>query len=489
MRNQSIPRQLALLVTAAVGVVILVAVVSYATLSQSLRVSSDLTHSLVESSGRSYSLLTRLSAMQGSLQRLLREKDPDEMEKTLAEVENARLKAVELATTYGPAGAGIRAELELLGAEQKLVVDQLLLGNSGPAYEIYLATYNPRYEAVLAALGGYHTGNEAAAVNEERAESQRLHGIVWKGAGSVLVATVFLLAWSWWMKLRVARTLTAVASELSGASGQLSGASAQVASSSNTLAQGASEQAASLQETSSALEEMSSTTRRNAESAGKATQLAREARIAADRGALDMGEMNVAMAAIEHSSAEIAKILKTIEEIAFQTNLLALNAAVEAARAGESGKGFAVVAEEVRSLAQRSAEAAKETALKIEGATAKTAQGVRISAKVTGGLKEIVTKVGQVDDLVADVAAASREQSEGISQVNLAVSKMDGVTQSNAASAEESASAAEQMSGQANELNGTVVQLLRLVGTNDGRVGSSSADRHVRGSPAVVTRG
>ncbi|HEU5396521.1 MAG TPA: methyl-accepting chemotaxis protein, partial [Verrucomicrobiae bacterium] len=229
-------------------------------------------------------------------------------------------------------------------------------------------------------------------------------------------------------------------------------------------AQGSSEQAASLEETSSSLEEMASMTRRNAENAQKANELAKQARVAADRGVEDMKQMNGAMEAIKTSSDDIAKIIKTIDEIAFQTNILALNAAVEAARAGEAGMGFAVVADEVRNLAQRSAQAAKETAAKIEGAIARTGQGVEITRKVAETLNDIVGKSRQVDELVAEVSSASREQSEGITQVNTAVGQMDKVTQSNAAGAEESAAASEELNAQALAMKESVAHLLRLVG-------------------------
>ncbi len=260
------------------------------------------------------------------------------------------------------------------------------------------------------------------------------------------------------------KVLTEVASTLADGSNQVAASSSQVSSASQSLAEGASEQAASLEETSSSLEEMSSMTLRNTENAEKVKQLATQARQAGDTGAADMKDMIVAMDAIKTSSADIAKIIKTIDEIAFQTNILALNAAVEAARAGEAGMGFAVVADEVRNLAQRCAQAAKETATKIEDAVQKSANGAQISTKVAKSLEEIIAKARQVDELAAEVAAASKEQSQGISEVGKAVTEMDKVTQSNAANAEESASAAEELNAQADSLKEAVRSLLALVG-------------------------
>ena len=177
-----------------------------------------------------------------------------------------------------------------------------------------------------------------------------------------------------------------------------------------------------------------------------------------------MVEMTQAMAAIDTSSAEVAKIVKNIDEIAFQTNILALNAAVEAARAGEAGAGFAVVADEVRSLAQRSAAAAKETADKIEAAIASSRNGSQCSAKVGESLTQIAEKVSSTDALVAEIATAAREQAQGIEQINAAITQMDQVTQSNSASAEESASAAEELDAQAESLKDLVAKLRQLVG-------------------------
>ncbi|HWL14845.1 MAG TPA: methyl-accepting chemotaxis protein, partial [Opitutus sp.] len=235
----------------------------------------------------------------------------------------------------------------------------------------------------------------------------------------------------------VNKTLRRVSAALDDTSAQVTSAASQVSGASQSLAEGASEQAASLEETGASIEELSSMTKRNADSAQQTKELSNHTRSAADTCATDMQEMNRAMDEIKASSSDISKIIKTIDEIAFQTNILALNAAVEAARAGEAGMGFAVVADEVRSLAQRSAQSAKETASKIEEAIGKSEQGVRISGKVAASLGEIVEKARRVDALVAEIATASQEQSQGIQQVNTTVSQMDKVTQSTASNAEE----------------------------------------------------
>jgi methyl-accepting chemotaxis protein len=273
----------------------------------------------------------------------------------------------------------------------------------------------------------------------------------------------------------IAGVLRREAEKLSAGAEQTAAASGQVSAASQMLAEGASEQAASLQETSASLEEISSMTKRNADNAQTTKGLANTARAAADAGSNDMQKMSLAMKEIQSSSDDISKIIKTIDEIAFQTNILALNAAVEAARAGEAGMGFAVVADEVRNLAQRSAQAAKETAAKIETAIAKTTQGVQMSEKVAQGLAEIVTNVRKVDELVAEIATASKEQGDGISQVNTAVAQMDKVTQGNAASAEESASAAQELNSQTHVLRAVVGELLKLVeGTDNAKPAGGS---------------
>ena len=297
--------------------------------------------------------------------------------------------------------------------------------------------------------------------------SSSVANIVKSSKTIIVIALAIGLAVGLLCSILITRSITvpikAVADAIASGASQTSSAAGQVSSASQSLAEGASEQAASLEETSSSLEEMSSMTKRNAESANKVKGLGSQARQAGDAAMGEMQAMSTAMNDIQSSSDDIAKIIKTIDEIAFQTNILALNAAVEAARAGEAGAGFAVVADEVRNLAQRCAQAAKETAMKIEDSVQKSANGVQISVKVAKSLEEIVCKAREVDELAGEVATASVEQSQGIEQVNTAVSQMDKVTQSNAANAEESASAAEELNAQADALNEAVLQLKHLV--------------------------
>ena len=245
---------------------------------------------------------------------------------------------------------------------------------------------------------------------------------------------------------------------------QVSAASGQVSSSSQQLAEGSSEAASSLEEISSSLEEMTSMTKQNAQNAKQATSSADDTQSSAEKGSEAMNRMTVAINKIKDSSDETAKIIKTIDEIAFQTNLLALNAAVEAARAGEAGAGFAVVAEEVRNLALRSAEAAKNTSSLIEESQQYSDNGVKVTAEVSEILNEVILSIKKVTNLVNEVSSATDEQAQGISQVSVAVTQMDQVTQSSAANAEESASASEELTSQAVELSNMVDILVEIVG-------------------------
>jgi len=263
--------------------------------------------------------------------------------------------------------------------------------------------------------------------------------------------------------------ITRISGGLDSGADQVAAASSEVATTSQTLADGASQQASAIEETSSSLEEMSSMTKRNADNAGEARSLMVETRAIVAKVNDHMNNMATAIQEVTKTSEETGKIVKTIDEIAFQTNLLALNAAVEAARAGEAGAGFAVVAEEVRNLAMRAAEAAKNTTSLIDNTIKVVHKSNDLTMQTQEIFKENVEIAGKVGNLVDEIAAASQEQSQGIDQINKAVSEMDKVVQETAASAEESAAAAEELSSQAETMKGMVLEMTRLVtGTSQG---------------------
>jgi methyl-accepting chemotaxis protein len=278
--------------------------------------------------------------------------------------------------------------------------------------------------------------------------------------------------------------LGALVAQIQVAGEQIASGSGQVADGSQSLSQGATEQAASLEQISASMTEMGGQIRQNAENAAQANLLSATARQAAEGGNAQMQQMVQAMGEINESGQNISRIIKTIDEIAFQTNLLALNAAVEAARAGQHGKGFAVVAEEVRNLAARSARAAQETAELIEGSVKKAENGARIADRTAGALGEIVTGITKVSDLVAEIAAASNEQAQGIAQVSQGLGQIDQVTQQNTASAEQSAAAAEELSSQAGQLR----QMLQRFKLKHGHAAPSVVQSPKTAPAAAVVR-
>lgn len=265
----------------------------------------------------------------------------------------------------------------------------------------------------------------------------------------------------------ISSNLREVIDSLNSGAEQVNASSEQLSGASQELSESASEQAAGLQQTTSSLEDMATQTKQSAENAGQAEVAMRETEPRVAKGVEAMQRMTSAMSDIQEASQATSKILKTIDDIAFQTNLLALNAAVEAARAGEAGKGFAVVAEEVRNLAQRSAQAARDTSELIERSLGSSERGSTVAKEVSENLVMIQDSVSQVGTLVMEISAASKEQSTGINEINSVMSEMDKVVQQNASSSEESASAAEELSSQANELKTIVSQLVTLVGSGN----------------------
>jgi hypothetical protein len=307
--------------------------------------------------------------------------------------------------------------------------------------------------------------------------------------GFIVVGVLAALAFAWALARAIIKPIKRAIFGLEEASDQIASASGQVSSSSQQLAEGSSEQAASLEETSSALEEITSMTKQNADNAAQANSLMRESRVIVDKANQTMDALTSSIVEISKASEETQKIIKTIDEIAFQTNLLALNAAVEAARAGEAGAGFAVVAEEVRNLAMRAADAAKNTAALIEGTVKKVKEGNQLVEETNDTFRQMSVSVSKSGELVGEIAAASQEQAQGIGQVNTAVAEMDRVVQSNAANAEESAAAAEEMSAQAVQMREYVTDMVQLVGSTGSQMSAGSKPKGHNKIRPPFTRG
>ncbi|OGQ99717.1 MAG: hypothetical protein A2505_03780 [Deltaproteobacteria bacterium RIFOXYD12_FULL_55_16] len=349
--------------------------------------------------------------------------------------------------------------------ESVLAMQQAALGEEGKkaAVRIYTDQTLPALKEVQATLREIQKEAKNNIMTDEAMLSSAATVRLLVGLLAALSLVIALFT-GWLLNRNLSQALSQISLKMKNEADQVAAASSEVAGSSQNLAERASEQAASLQETSASLEEISSMTRQNSDNAAQADALMRESNAIVTRAGASMAELASSMKTIAKASEETQKIVKTIDEIAFQTNLLALNAAVEAARAGEAGAGFAVVADEVRNLAMRAAEAAKNTAALIDGTVAKIREGAQLANRTNEAFSEIAGSTAKSSALVGEIAGASREQSQGIGQLNQAMNEMDNAVQANAASAEESASAAEELNGMALEMEAQVRELLALVG-------------------------
>jgi methyl-accepting chemotaxis protein len=360
---------------------------------------------------------------------------------------------------YGQDGKPLTEETTVEGA--RTFEHELQFGGS-PVGTMVVGLSTAHVDSVTAALSADISHEIDETAREQKQAGLRM--VLINGAVG-LVGVLALAALTWFLLSRIITTpLSRVVQKLSASSNHLSGTSSQVASASESLSGGTANQASALEQTTASLAELSAQTNQNAERAGLAAGETDKARDAADRGRRAMGDMSDAIGRIKASSDETSKIIKTIDEIAFQTNLLALNAAVEAARAGDAGRGFAVVAEEVRNLAQRSAEAARSTGSLIDESQTNADNGVTVAESVAAILGEIGERVQGAAELVEELSSAARDQAQGLEQINGAIGQIDHVTQVNAASADQSASASREMMTLAADLNGMVGTLQAVLG-------------------------
>jgi methyl-accepting chemotaxis protein/methyl-accepting chemotaxis protein-1 (serine sensor receptor) len=393
---------------------------------------------------------------------------------------------------YLPEGKRLAAEIATKMKEwqdlNRTVEDHINNGRVQEGWTLARAKTNPLLEAVDKASDGL-IAMQDQLLEESTAKAASSYATTRWTMLAIVIAALMVGALVVYAVLGITKSLRTTATDLRDGSEQVASAASQVATSAQALSQGSSEQAASLEETSASMEEMASMTRKNADNSQQAAELMAEvdAQVSGSNAAL--GAMVQSMAAIADSSNRVSKIIKTIDEIAFQTNILALNAAVEAARAGEAGMGFAVVADEVRNLAQRSAQAAKDTAGLIEESIARSGEGSQKVEQVSAAIQSITGSVSKVKALVDEVSVASRQQSQGIDQVSQAIAQMEKVTQSTAATAEESAAASEELNAQAETSMGIVNQLQAMVGGGSAAVAAAARPHVVKhATPAASSK-
>jgi methyl-accepting chemotaxis protein len=490
--RQNVGTRLGIFLAASLGATIAIAIAGHYQTRTTFAASMTLTHTTVDELGRGFELLEQVDDGQTTLQRLMQATDPDLMERLVKSSEGSDAALRQLLEHIESSEPDAMRDFEALSASRKRIVDKVLLGQVQSANEEFLGTYAQHHARLMQMIQSYRNRIAAATSATLAAQQQAISERTFVMGLVVVVAIVVLGIFGWRLRRRIVVALQDVARELSGSADNLVIAAAQFTATSDSLADDAIVQAASLQETSASLQEISGMTERTTEHATTGQELAEHTLAAANSSSATLAsmmrlasevndavkDMQRAVGAMQTSSREIATTLSGIDDIAFQTNLLALNAAVEAARAGESGRGFAVVAAEVRNLAQRSAQTARETAAKINECLETSANGAASCEKVVARLNEmslnssavdrgfadIVQKVAEVQDLMELITTAARQQGSAIGQIRTAVNQIDDITQASAAGAQQCAATAGQVKDQADRMHLAVGDLNTMVG-------------------------
>lgn len=464
MKRTSLPFQLGLYVAASALLTIAVAGGLYSLIRYTQTNASAHAALIRVQKDAAYSLLDSSSLAHAALNTVLRIKDPDELETSLKKLDQTRAAIAASIDSLGAGEDELKAAFLAENAAGRKSIDSLLAGENARAFEQLLESVNPAHDAFLDALKKHdervNTGLARLETETGAAISRHLTlGVSAAGAGLLLIAAL-----GWYFRRRASHQLGEVAGEISKVTDLVAHHARHAAEMSDTLSRDACSQAASLEQTSASLNEISSLSKSNYEQAQLAATTAAEARAAADEGSRELSALQAAMTDIKNSSDAIGKIIKSIDEIAFQTNILALNAAVEAARAGEAGAGFAVVADEVRALAQRSAAAARDTAVRISESIERSQRGASLSERASRCLETITARTTRVDETTRQIAVALNEQDQGIKQINTAISQIDRLTQSGAANAEQGAASATELQSQSDILRNAVNTLAQIAG-------------------------
>jgi len=409
-------------------------------------------------------LVGEVTKLQGEMQRAIRERDPDELERLISAIEGLEKSSASRVNAFGADGEELNTHLSALKGHNASVLQAVLVGEYASAQEAFIEKAAPASQSLLALLNRIAGQRQEAArqqLDRSEAASRTMQSLIMVLVILVLGASGTL---TWFVIRRVKRSLGTAVEEISLSAEQINNAAAQVSKASQALAEGASQQVSTLAQTSVSSREINTTSDQNASSTRTASALMADTAASVEDAGRKMNFMVDSVRAIGASSEGISRIIKVIDDIAFQTNILALNAAVEAARAGEAGMGFAVVADEVRNLAQRCAQAARDTTGLIEESIRRAKEGGGNVQAMELSLGDITAKTQQARQLVESVNKASQAQAEGTRTISRAVAQIEMITQQAAANAEQNAAAGEQLSAQASSLRDVIAKLEELVG-------------------------